>query len=1098
MRLYSLLVLSSSLLAAVSGANLDVKLKTGTFRGASTTAGIERWLGIPFALPPVGERRFKAPVPVTDASDALKDATKFGNACPQPPSDIGAPISEDCLYLNVFRPQNTTADAGLPVVVWIHGGQYTTGAASEPEDEPTRMIRRSVDNGKPIVMVSTNYRLNTFGFLASALMDPKDLNAGLLDQREALRFVNANVRAFGGDPDKVTIWGQSAGAGSVQAHFVFPTPEKLFRAGIGESAVGPFKNSPEAREFDIPGLPFARLVNNVGCSTDPDVLSCLRKVPFNTLLNISNQMIDSTLNMQLWQPCVAAGSMVPERASARIERGDFLHLPYFAGTTVNEGTTFSTTLRNRGLSGARENDAFATFIRDLFINNSTITDDVVDRIIAMWPANDPSLGAPFNTGDSLFDRAEAWYGDEMFLAPRRLFFQKGSPLQPMFAYRFAEFIPGNDPALGVFHASDLSFLLGPALEAVEATFSEQMIDAWVNFVNDLNPGDGFPEYSNDNPLVVQLQRDNITVIPDTWDVDMVEFLNTAKVLDEFEKKFGTSNPTTTFQAKMPKSDLKLDDIWDASDDIDVTDLRSALPSLAGTAVTAPKTTGKKRPPLPLITGLDGKVTSPRKSNLGSPSSPDLTLTAGRRVPRPRALSRSRTLPRISPSESNRPRRTRSDIEALQLDTEVLASIRRWILGIAIVQFDLDDGPVLDAVFPPIHFSPQEAANIAFSSFPDSLQFDQGSQNHSFRVRELPDDERCPITNDGFLYGYAHFTQRRSPQSKRGYEQRSVVILTHHPYPALFTSITSVFGPLFEAHGIPMLESACHNIATWPDPSPGMTLELGFLGSVLHLELPRTIDSQQLTDTSSFKEKYDPKLHILASAPPFTPPPLLLFEACLPHLWSIWECVVLGEPILIFGTSPVETSQAVWWFRDLLRPIPLAGDIRPYFTIHDQDHSLLVNKLPPKSGTLLGVTNPFFHRSCSHWPHILSLGRKLQHSAGMSGKSSHKLAAAGPEPGWKTSVHKRYISKDRALLKQLEGACRGSEQQKVASDTSLRLKPFNSANFFVSLKAHGTPLPFRSTSKRTEFYERWLKTPAFGLWLAQQERIVQSVLKERSS
>ncbi|KAK7044085.1 hypothetical protein VNI00_007801 [Paramarasmius palmivorus] len=487
MRSYTLLVLTS-LLAAASGANLDVKLKTGTFRGASTTAGIERWLGIPFALPPVGERRFRAPVPVTEASGALRNATTFGNACPQPPSNLGAPISEDCLFLN----------------------------------------------------------------LASGLMDPKDLNAGLLDQREALRFINANIRAFGGDPDKVTIWGQSAGAGSVQAHFIFPTSESLFRAGIGESAVGPFKNSPEAREFDIPGLPFARLVNNVGCSTDPDVLSCLREIPFDALLNISNQMIDSTLNMQLWQPCVAAGSMVPERASARIERGDFLHLPYFAGTTVNEGTTFSTTLRNRGLSGALENDAFAAFIRDLFINNSTITDDVVDRIITMWPANDPSLGAPFNTGDSLFDRAEAWYGDEMFLAPRRLFFQKGSPSQPMFAYRFAEFIPGNNPVLGVAHASDLPLLLGPAPTSVETTFSEQMIDAWVNFVNDLTPGgwslsfskhsdtlmfilDGFPEYSNDNPLVVQLQRDNITAIPDTWDLDMIEFLNTEEVLDEFEK-----------------------------------------------------------------------------------------------------------------------------------------------------------------------------------------------------------------------------------------------------------------------------------------------------------------------------------------------------------------------------------------------------------------------------------------------------------------------------------------------------------------------------------------------------------------------------------
>lgn len=204
--------------------------------------------------------------------------------------------------------------------------------------------------------------------------------------------------------------------------------------------------------------------------------------------------------------------------------------------------------------------------------------------------------------------------------------------------------------------------------------------------------------------------------------------------------------------------------------------------------------------------------------------------------------------------------------------------------------------------------------------------------------------------------------------------------------------------------------------------------------------------------------------ILASAPPFNPPPILLFEASLSHLWSIWECVVLCEPILLFGASPAQTSQAAWWFRDLLRPvrhtrptyarwyifcllnaqIPLAGDIRPYFTIHDTDHTLLINKLPPKPGLILGVTNPYFNRSCSHWPHILSLGRYIPYGEilirfsslvlisvsrpNTATKTSSTTATPGPPPGWTTKLHKRYISKDRALLKQLEDACRGSEQQ----------------------------------------------------------------------
>jgi len=296
---------------------------------------------------------------------------------------------------------------------------------------------------------------------------------------------------------------------------------------------------------------------------------------------------------------------------------------------------------------------------------------------------------------------------------------------------------------------------------------------------------------------------------------------------------------------------------------------------------------------------------------------------------------------------------------------------------------------------------------------------------------------------------------------------------------------------------------------------------------MHVELPRNADQQQLTETASFEETFDPKLHILASSPPLMPPPLMLFEACLTNLWSIWECVVLCEPILIFGSSPALTSQAVWWFRDLLRPIPLACDVRPYFTIHDKDHSSLVNKLPPKAGLLVGVTNPFFGKSCMHWPHILSLGQRADKASKMA-----SMAIVGPVPGWKTKTHKRYILKDRSLLKELEEALEGSERTKMDASLMLRrhfgsqsaallvplnrylttlipspaqsaqsstgqwlrLRPFSTTSFLASLKAHGSPLPFRSTNKRNEFYERWLKTPAFGLWLGHQEEIVQRVLR----
>ncbi|KAJ3712173.1 hypothetical protein C8R42DRAFT_687227 [Lentinula raphanica] len=594
---------------------------------------------------------------------------------------------------------------------------------------------------------------------------------------------------------------------------------------------------------------------------------------------------------------------------------------------------------------------------------------------------------------------------------------------------------------------------------------------------------------------------------------------------------------------MPKPTLQLNDRYD-EEEVDVGDIGTAssvfssLYSSSSYASSSSPHTPKKGFALPTLKKHLSRKSSLDQLQVPSPSSPDLTKAV--KLGRPQ-LTRSATLPKV-PQSPIRSARLTAELDALEVDSTLLEKIRRWILGIAIVNFDIDQGPVIGAIFPPLILFPKESENIAFSSFPDSLQFDQGFQIHSFQIRgekiSTSSDKR-PADIGEFIYGFSYFTQKRDTTLKRGYEQRSVVFLTSHPFPAFFSAILSIFGPLLNEHGTPMLEAACHNIATWPDPTPGALLEIGFLGTVIHVEIPHTgNDAQQISNTMLRENHSRTALHILASAPPFHPPPLLLFEASLSHLWSIWECLVLCEPILLFGSSPAQTSQAAWWFRDLLRPLPLAGEIRPYFTIHDKDHAVLVNKLPPKPGLILGVTNPYFDRSCSHWPHILSLGRNTPPNT--ASKTFSNAVTPGPTPGWTTKIHKRYISKDRTLLKQLEDACKGSEQQKIdgslalrlhfcsrtnellipltrylhtliptpaevaqieknmgkgGTDRSLRLKPFNTANFFVSLKTHGATLPFRSSSKRTEFYERWLKTPAFGLWLAQQETIVQDVLND---
>ncbi|KAH9068501.1 alpha/beta-hydrolase [Lactarius deliciosus] len=509
---------------------LLINLSSGTFRGF-TVNGTDRWLGIPYAEPPVGPLRFKAPLAISRPAPDIQDALHLSDACPQPTTTMT--VREDCLYLNVWRPHQTSSTARLPVIVWIHGGAYNIGSASDPAFDGTRIVTRSVAIKKPIVLVTINYRLNTFGFLASSYVPLRDLNSGLQDQRAALEFVRDNVAKFGGDPEKVTVWGQSAGAGSVEAHILYPASQSLFRAAIMDSPTGPFKNSPPPSTYDKPGQPFDALLKATGCPAGPVAFSCLQEVP-STLINASNYLITSTFNHQLWQPTIAPGSFASVRASVKITSRDFLRVPVIVGTNLNEGTSFSTTLFGLGSSGRAEDAAFEQFVRASQIDESKITQDTLDDILELYPADIKQL--PFSTGDSLFDRAAAWYGDNMFLSARRRFTAAAATRQPVFSYLFTEFVPDDSPKLGVFHASELRLLFGPVPASnVEINFANTMLDYFITFVNDLNPGSSWPQHRPDSSLILQLQRNNITAISDDFRLTFTKFLNRQELLDEWEK-----------------------------------------------------------------------------------------------------------------------------------------------------------------------------------------------------------------------------------------------------------------------------------------------------------------------------------------------------------------------------------------------------------------------------------------------------------------------------------------------------------------------------------------------------------------------------------
>ena len=224
-------------------AGAQVKTESGAVEGTtSPDARVRIYRGIPFAAAPVGELRWQAPRPVAPWQGVRK-ATAFGNRCMQAPifSDMifRDEVSEDCLYLNVWTPAKAGTER-LPVMVWIYGGGFQAGSASEPRQDGEKLA------GKGVVVVSFNYRLGVFGFFAHPELTKESGhdasgNYGLLDQVAALQWVKKNIAAFGGDPGKVTIFGESAGSFAVSALMASPLSQGLFHRAIGES--GAFFNS---------------------------------------------------------------------------------------------------------------------------------------------------------------------------------------------------------------------------------------------------------------------------------------------------------------------------------------------------------------------------------------------------------------------------------------------------------------------------------------------------------------------------------------------------------------------------------------------------------------------------------------------------------------------------------------------------------------------------------------------------------------------------------------------------------------------------------------------------------------------------------------
>jgi para-nitrobenzyl esterase len=309
-----------------------------TYRAAAATNGVTVFKGIRYAASPTGERRFAPPFAPEPPSGTL-DASTFGSACPQVASPFGvASTSEDCLFLNVYVPGNPGPANRLPVMVFLHGGAFVSGAGSLYD--PTTLAKT-----ESAIVVTVNYRLGTLGYMAAPELRAQDPrrssgNYGLLDQEFALRWVQQNIGAFGGDRGRVTVFGQSAGGYSVCALLTAPSAAGLFQRAITQS--GPCSFPLPAREAsEASGTKF---IEKVGCArdSDADTVDCLRQLDVQTVLDnqvSSRDLVGSPTGLTQYFPNVD-GVVIPQQPVQAITLNQYNKVPVMIGTTQDEGTLF--------------------------------------------------------------------------------------------------------------------------------------------------------------------------------------------------------------------------------------------------------------------------------------------------------------------------------------------------------------------------------------------------------------------------------------------------------------------------------------------------------------------------------------------------------------------------------------------------------------------------------------------------------------------------------------------------------------------------------------------------------------------------------------
>ncbi|KAJ7235162.1 Alpha/Beta hydrolase protein [Mycena haematopus] len=444
----------------------------GTFTGqTNTTTGLVYFRGIRYADAPTGQLRWKAPVSPPSTHLGKVKATSFGSACiGTTQKDAGPTTSEDCLFGNVYIPIATTAGSALPVLVFFHGGGSESGRTSKYP--PENVVLSSAE---PLIFATFEYRLGQFGFLpGTPVHDNGVLNAGLLDQKAALQWVQTYIGNFGGDPRRVTIWGQSAGAGSIIYHMIGDggTNTNLFNQAIMDSP--PSLSLLDYNDSAVENL-FTQFASLAGCgnkATSASTMSCLRSASTSKLATAGSKILQNHTSSLYPLGPIADNSYIQERPVDALQNGNFVRVPVLSGSNTDEGANWSAELDNPAANTSSPNATETTVFNFLAGQYGSFTNVSFQEAVAeYYPLED------YNGSVSL--QGQQMYGEMRYICTAMLV---AGAVQDagLNSYQYH----WDNPTLGSTHGDELNAFFDGAevFDTMDEALVEAMRAYWTSFV----------------------------------------------------------------------------------------------------------------------------------------------------------------------------------------------------------------------------------------------------------------------------------------------------------------------------------------------------------------------------------------------------------------------------------------------------------------------------------------------------------------------------------------------------------------------------------------------------------------------------------------